>query len=186
MSEPQEIAPLGLGVDWVWASLRGDALRAGTWECGALVAFHRCALETATAPGRGACAARMVLGLGLHFSYAEAEAGILAKVPRNLPRCRSLSPVLGPAVSAGSWRPHSEAPNLELLAGPLRNRCAPPAAARAPAAKTAQLAVGPAWASPGVLRPRVCEKSHRPQLLTKAGGGGCLAQGHSGASGSPC
>lgn len=100
----------------------------------------------------------------------------MAKVPRTLQRCRHL----GQAVSAGRWRPHSEAPHPECLAGLLRNRSTLPAAARAPAAKRAQLAARPARAEPGVLRPRARGKSRRPQLLTEAGGGRLP-----GASGSP-
>lgn len=92
------------------------------------------------------------------------------KVPKNLQCCRNLGPVLGPAVSVGSWRPHSEAPNLERIDGRLRNRRSPLAAARAPAVKTTELAAGPVPARPSVLQPRVRQKCRRPQLLAKAGG----------------
>lgn len=110
-------------------------------------------------PGRSA-RATAALGLGLRFSCVEAEVRILVKVPKNLQCCRNLGPVLGPAVSVGSWRPHSEAPDPERLAGPRQDRRSPLAAARAAAAQTPALAARRVWARPRVLQPRVRGKRH--------------------------
>ena len=71
----------------------------------------------------------------------------MATLPRNLQRCRSLGPILDLAVSAGGWRPYSEAPQPEHLARPRRSSRARPSAAQVSAPK-AQRAVGPSRTRP--------------------------------------
>lgn len=99
----------------------------------------------------------------------------MAKVPRNLQRCRSLGRILGLAVSAGGGRPYSEAPNPERLTRPPPNRRAPPSAAPASAAEKAQPAGGPTWTRP---RPSAAGFREAPQA-----GEGRPAQERCGASG---
>lgn len=79
-------------IDWVWASLRGDAhYGADACKCGGHAATADFALgnppwllRNRRRQKAGACTTPPLSGLGLHFGCSEAEVGILAKVPRQL------------------------------------------------------------------------------------------------------
>lgn len=125
-------------------------------------------------PGRSA-RATAALGLGLRFSRVKAEVRILVKVPKNLQCCRNLGPVLGPAVSVGSWRPHSEAPDPERLAGPRQDRRSPLAAARARGRPNPR--AGGRTGLGEAARPSAAGPREAPRFSPRRPGEGCLAQG---------